>query len=111
MSEKNMLMLKTLKAAGYDLSGNCLPLTSDSKQFDPSQLGYVAVPTGGGCMALRRNSGNFYTLITSEDGNDMPDMRDWSSNLIGVYRASDDAEIACATVMEWQQAISTESDR
>ena len=96
----------TLNAAGITLSLGHTLLTDDSGQFDPSGSGFVAVHTGGGCMALRRDCGDFYILITSEDGSDVPDMQDGDSNLIGIYRESDDEEIACVAAMEWQQVLS-----
>ncbi|MBP3998299.1 hypothetical protein [Pseudomonas koreensis] len=95
-----------LNAAGFTLSLGHALFTDDSGQFDPRSSGFVAVHTGGGCMALRRDSGDFYILITSDDGSDVPDMQDWNSSLIGVYRDSDDEEIACITAMEWQQVVS-----
>lgn len=96
-----------LNAAGFNLSLGHALLTDDSGQFDPGGSGFNAVHTGGGCMALRRDSGDFYILITSDDGCDVPDTQDWDSSLIGVYRNSDDEEIACVTAMEWQQVVSS----
>lgn len=94
-----------LNTAGFSLSlGHTLQI-GDNEQFDPSSSGFVAVNTGGGCMALRVDCGYFYILFTSEDGCDVPDKEAWNSNLIGVYRQCDDEEIACVTTMEWQQVI------
>lgn len=96
-----------LNAAGFNFSLDHALLIDKSGQFDPRGSGFAAVHTGGGCMALRRDSGDFYILLTSGDGSDVPDMQDWDSSLIGVYRDSDDEEIACVTAMEWQQVVSS----
>lgn len=97
----------SLIEAGFTLPLSHVLFTSASESIDPSFPGFVAVQTGGGCKALRCEVGDFYILITSADGSDVPDMQDWDSCIIGVYRESDDDEIACVTAIEWQDVILT----
>lgn len=56
-------------------------------------------------MALRKQIGDYYMLITSEDGCYLPDQDEWEENLIGVYRDSDDAEISIMTALQWKMSI------
>ncbi|WP_219096211.1 hypothetical protein [Pseudomonas sp. UMAB-40] len=101
--------LNALRTAGFTASLSHPLVAEDGGRIDPCAIGFVAVHTGGGCMALRRQSGEFYMLITSEDGSAVPDLQEWEDNLIGVYRESDDEEIACVTALEWQEVIRIEA--
>ncbi|NDP49498.1 MAG: hypothetical protein GZ085_14140 [Sulfuriferula multivorans] len=85
----------------FTASGGCL---------DPCASGFMVVHTGGGCMALRRDSDDFYMMITSEDGSDVPDIQELENSLIGVYRVLDGEEIACVTALAWKEVISLEAD-
>ncbi|AFK73030.1 hypothetical protein YSA_p00142 (plasmid) [Pseudomonas putida ND6] len=66
---------------------------------------FEMVHTGGGCMALRRDIGDFYMLLTTGDGSDVPDLDDWGDSLIGVYRKDDGEEVACVTALEWFEVM------
>lgn len=80
------------------------PLLDDSGDLAvPSD--FEMVHTGGGCMALRRDVGDFYMLLTTGDGCYVPDLDDWEDNLIGVYRIEDNEEIACVTATEWFEVM------
>lgn len=99
------LILTELQAAGFNIPTSHPLLSADGSPKDSVTEGFQLVHTGGGCMAMRRDFGSHYMLLTSDDGSDVPDMEDWQSSLIGVYRESDDEPLACVTAQEWQQVI------
>lgn len=92
-----------LHDAGFTIP-SAHPLLDESGELAIS-TDFEAVHTGGGCMALRCDVGEFYMLLTTGDGCSVPDLDDWEDNLIGVYRKADDEEIACVTALEWLEAM------
>jgi hypothetical protein len=88
-----------LQVAGFDLARyRFLPAGSFT-------VGFSLAHTGGGCMAMRKECGPFYMVLTSESGDDVPDPEGWDSNLVGVYRQADDAVIVCVSASEWKQVV------
>lgn len=76
--------------------------------------GFEVVETGGGCLALRRNVGEFYMLLTSECGSEVPDEEDWEENLIGIYREGqgedDDSEVICMSARELLDLLNNDTN-
>lgn len=86
-----------LQIAGFDLARyRALPAGAFG-------AGFALAHMGGGCMAMRKECGAFYMVLTSEGGDDVPDQEDWDSNLVGVYHQADGAVVMCVSVSEWQQ--------
>lgn len=63
------------------LSPRLIPLGPDGRET------WTQWHTGGGCMALRREFGDSYALMTSDDGCCMPDESDIENDsvFVGVY--------------------------
>ncbi|KKN85073.1 hypothetical protein LCGC14_0282420 [marine sediment metagenome] len=68
-----------------------------------TEYGFLAVLTGGGCMALEKElEGGRILRLTDESGTNLPDMDDTEelgNSLIGLYDAQNE-EIACCFVHE-----------
>lgn len=106
---------KLLREAGFSTPFGHPFLDDTGAIVDPADSGFIEVQTGGGCIALRRDIGDFFMLITSEDGCDAPDLQQWESNLIGIYREGagdeDDREIVCVNARVWEELVGTDEYR
>lgn len=100
---------QALTGAGFALS-DFKSISGADGSIKPTGLdGFEVVETGGGCLALRRDVGGFYMLLTSECGSDVPDEQDWEQNLIGIYRKDDDSEVMCMPARELLDLINNDT--
>ncbi|RMM39284.1 hypothetical protein QO021_30165 (plasmid) [Pseudomonas amygdali pv. lachrymans] len=102
---------QTLTAVEFVLSDIKSIVGADGTLKCTGLEGFEVVETGGGCLALRRDAGELYMLLTSECGSDVPDEEDWEENLIGIYREDDDSEVMCMSARELLDLINTETQR
>ncbi|MCU9527554.1 hypothetical protein [Pseudomonas mosselii] len=99
----------TLAAAGFKMP-DMSPVAETNIVKTAGLCGFSKVHTGGGCMALRRDAGDFYIMLTDEGGSDLPDEQDWEQNLIGIYRETDegDEEVICMSAREFLDLINAD---
>ncbi|SBW84632.1 hypothetical protein PVE_R2G0606 [Pseudomonas veronii 1YdBTEX2] len=102
---------QALTDAGFALSDFKSNAGADGTLKCTGLEGFDVVETGGGCLALRRDAGGFYMLLTSECGSDVPEEEDWEQNLIGIYRKDDDSEVMCMSARELLDLINNDTKR
>lgn len=100
-----------MTAAGFALTDFKSIAGADGTLKCTGLEGFEVVETGGGCLALRRDAGEFYMLLTSECGSDVPEEDDWEENLIGIYREADDSEVMCMSARELLDMINSDNKR
>ncbi len=100
---------QALTGAGFALSDFKSIAGADGSLKFTGLDGFEVVETGGGCLAMRRNAGEFYMLLTSECGSDVPDEQDWEENLIGIYREDDDSEVMCMSARDLLDLINKDT--
>lgn len=99
----------TLAAAGFKMP-DMSTVAGTNIVKTAGLAGFSKVHTGGGCMALRRDAGDFFIMLTDEGGCDLPDEQDWEQNLIGIHRETDDGdeEVLCMSAREFLDLINAD---